>query len=78
MGLLKGKCQGEYYVWHKKYLGERIFQMWRKDGLSQKQLGDVVGLSHQAISTKVSSDYLLGITDDPPGGGMKASNGRAE
>ena len=48
-----------------KIFGERIFQMWRKDGLSQKQLGDVVGLSHQGNSTKVSSDYLLGITDDP-------------
>ncbi len=46
MGLLKGKCQGEYYV-GTKIFGERIFQMWRKDGLSQKQLGDVVGLSHQ-------------------------------
>ena len=30
-----------------KIFGERIFQMWRKDGLSQKQLVDVVGLSHQ-------------------------------
>ena len=30
-----------------KIFGKRIFQMWRKDGLSQKQLGDVVGLSHQ-------------------------------
>ena len=34
-------------MYSKKIFGERIFQMWRKDGLSQKQLGDVVGLSHQ-------------------------------
>ena len=38
-GLLKGKCQGEYYV-GTKYLGNGSVQMWRKDGLSQKQLGD--------------------------------------
>ena len=53
--------------------------------LSQKQLGEEVGLSHKAISTiesgtrgttieklvllakyfRVSTDYLLGLTDDP-------------
>lgn len=68
-----------------KIFGERIFQLRRKAGLNQKQLGDAVGLSHKAISTieggsrgtsvdklaafsyyfHVSTDYLLGITDDP-------------
>lgn len=65
--------------------GERIYQLRKANGLSQKELGEVVGLSHKAISTiesgtrgttvdklveiafyfHVSTDYLLGITDDP-------------
>lgn len=65
--------------------GERIYQLRKANGLSQKELGEAVGLSHKAISTiesgtrgttvdklveiafyfHVSTDYLLGITDDP-------------
>lgn len=65
--------------------GERIYRLRKANGLSQKELGEVVGLSHKAISTiesgtrgttvdklveiafyfHVSTDYLLGITDDP-------------
>ena len=66
-------------------VGERLYQLRKARQLSQKQLGDEVGLSHKAISTiesgtrgttieklvllakyfHVSTDYLLGITDDP-------------
>ena len=66
-------------------VGERLYQLRKARQLSQKQLGDEVGLSHKAISTiesgtrgttieklvllakyfRVSTDYLLGITDDP-------------
>ena len=66
-------------------IGERLYQLRKARQLSQKQLGDEVGLSHKAISTiesgtrgttidklvllarffHVSTDYLLGITDDP-------------
>ena len=65
--------------------GDRLLSLRREKGLSQKQLGEAVGLSHKAISTiesgtrgttidklvalayyfHVSTDYLLGITDDP-------------
>lgn len=65
--------------------GERIYQLRKANGLSQRELGEAVGLSHKAISTiesgtrgttvdklveiafyfHVSTDYLLGITDDP-------------
>lgn len=65
--------------------GERIYRLRKANGLSQKELGEAVGLSHKAISTiesgtrgttvdklveiafyfHVSTDYLLGITDDP-------------
>ena len=64
---------------------ERLFQLRTQCNLSQKQLGEAIGLSHKAISTlesgtrgttieklvllsrffHVSTDYLLGITDDP-------------
>lgn len=64
---------------------ERLFELRTQRNLSQKQLGEVIGLSHKAISTlesgtrgttieklillshffHVSTDYLLGITDDP-------------
>ena len=66
-------------------VGERLYQLRKARQLSQKQLGDEVGLSHKAISTiesgtrgttieklvllakyfHVSTDYPLGITDDP-------------
>ena len=65
--------------------GERIYRLRKANGLSQKELGEAVGVSHKAISTiesgtrgttvdklveiafyfHVSTDYLLGITDDP-------------
>ena len=65
--------------------GERIYRLRKANGLSQKELGEAVGLSHKEISTiesgtrgttvdklveiafyfHVSTDYLLGITDDP-------------
>ena len=31
--------------------GERIYQLRKANGLSQKELGEAVGLSHKAIST---------------------------
>ena len=46
MGLLKGKCQGEYYVWHKNIWGTDLSDV-AKGWPESKQLGDVVGLSHQ-------------------------------
>ena len=65
--------------------GERVYLLRKQAGLSQKQLGVVLGLSNKAICTMeggsrgatierlvmlaeyfhVSTDYLLGITDDP-------------
>lgn len=65
--------------------GERVYLLRKEAGLSQKQLGEVLGLSNKAICTMesgqrgttieklvlpaayfhVSTDYLLGITDDP-------------
>ena len=68
-----------------KILGSRVFELRQKEGLNQKQLGELIGLSHKAISTiesgtrgtsidklvalayhfHVSTDYLLGITDNP-------------
>lgn len=64
---------------------ERVYLLRKREGLSQKQLGAVLGLSNKAICTmeggsrgttieklvllaehfRVSTDYLLGITDDP-------------
>lgn len=69
----------------KSVFGERVYQLRKKAGLNQKQLGEVLGLSNKAICTMeggsrgttieklvllaeyfhVSTDYLLGITDDP-------------
>jgi len=65
--------------------GERVLGLRKARGLTQKELGEAVGLSYKAISTiesgargtsveklielavyfRVSTDYLLGITDDP-------------
>lgn len=64
--------------------GERVLRLRKEKGLTQKELGEQVGLSYKAISTiesgargtsvdkliglavyfRVSTDYLLGITDD--------------
>ncbi len=66
-------------------LKDRARELRKAAGLSQKELGEVLGLSQNAISTiesgsrgttieklvllaeffHVSTDYLLGITDDP-------------
>lgn len=66
-------------------LKDRVYQLRKRAGLSQKELGEVVGLTSKSISTiesgfrsttidklvilaeyfHVSTDYLLGITDDP-------------
>ena len=65
--------------------GTRVYELRKKLGLKQADLGAKIGLSHKAISTiesgargtsveklielayvfHVSTDYLLGITDDP-------------
>lgn len=69
----------------KNIFAERIYLLRKEAGLSQKQLGEILGLSNKAICTMeggsrgttieklvllakyfhVSTDYLLGITDDP-------------
>ena len=65
--------------------GKRLYELRTSRSLKQKQLGEIVGLSHKAISTMesgtryttieklvqladyfdVSTDYLLGLSDDP-------------
>ena len=65
--------------------GERVLRLRKQAKLTQRQLGEAVGLSNKAVSTiesgsrgttieklallaeyfHVSTDYLLGITDDP-------------
>ena len=64
---------------------QRLSLLRKQAAISQKQLGEVIGLSNKAICTlengtretsfeklvllaeyfQVSTDYLLGITDDP-------------
>ena len=64
---------------------QRLSLLRKQKGISQKQLGEVIGLSNKAICTlengtrettfenlvllaeffHVSTDYLLGVTDDP-------------
>ena len=64
---------------------QRLALLRKQKGISQKQLGEVIGLSNKAICTlengtrettfenlvllaeffHVSTDYLLGVTDDP-------------
>ncbi len=64
---------------------QRVSLLRKQSGLSQKQLGESIGVSNKAICTMengtrettfeklvrlaeffhVSTDYLLGITDDP-------------
>ncbi|WP_295582864.1 helix-turn-helix domain-containing protein [uncultured Oscillibacter sp.] len=66
-------------------LNERVYYLRKRAGLSQQQLGEILGLTHKSISMlesggrsttieklvilaeyfQVSTDYLLGITDDP-------------
>ncbi|WP_298032847.1 helix-turn-helix domain-containing protein [uncultured Dysosmobacter sp.] len=66
-------------------LKDRVRKLRKQAGLSQQQLGEVLGLTHKSISMlesgdrsttieklvvlaeyfHVSTDYLLGITDDP-------------
>ncbi len=66
-------------------LKDRVYQLRKAEGLTQQQLGEVLGLTHKSISMlesggrrtpidklvilaehfHVSTDYLLGITDDP-------------
>lgn len=68
-----------------QFFSQRVFQLRKQSGLSQKELGEKVGLSHKAISTiesgsrsttieklillakffNVSTDYLLGLKDEP-------------
>lgn len=69
----------------KKIFGERLRDLRKKKGLRQKELGELFGLTENAIGMmergnrgttieklallaeyfQVSTDYLLGITDDP-------------
>ena len=66
-------------------LSERVRQLRKAKGLSQRQLGEILEISNHAVSMiesgargtsierlvllaeyfGVSTDYLLGITDDP-------------
>ena len=70
---------------YKQFFSERVHQLRKSGGLSQKELGEVVGLTHKFISTiesglsstsieklillaqffNVSTDYLLGLKDEP-------------
>lgn len=36
---------------HENFLSQRIFELRKEANLSQKQLGEAIGLSHKAIST---------------------------
>ena len=76
-------------------LKDRVFQLRKQAGLSQQQLGEVLGLTHKSISMlesggrsttidklvllaeyfHVSTDYLLGITDDPAWRGAPPEEG---
>ena len=67
------------------FFSQRLSQLRKQAGLSQKQLGEAIGVSNKTICTMelgtrettfaklvllaeffhVSTDYLLGITDDP-------------
>ena len=68
-----------------QFFSQRVFELRKHQGLSQKELGEAIGLSHKAISTiesgsrsttieklvllakffDVSTDYLLGLKDEP-------------
>ncbi len=65
--------------------GERLHQLRKKRKMTQKELGEIIGLTHKSISTienglqsttienlvllatffNVSTDYLLGLKDEP-------------
>ncbi len=62
-----------------------VYELRRKKGMTQRELGEVLGLTHKSISTiesgsrsttieklillakffEVSTDYLLGMKDEP-------------
>ncbi|WP_300751208.1 helix-turn-helix domain-containing protein [uncultured Oscillibacter sp.] len=66
-------------------LKDRVYQLRKAEGLTQHQLGEILGLTSKSISMlesggrsttidklvilaehfHVSTDYLVGITDDP-------------
>lgn len=68
-----------------KIFGERIFHLRTENHITQKELGEAIGLTHKSISTiesglrtttleklvalakffNVSTDYLLGLKDEP-------------
>ena len=68
-----------------KIFGERIYELRLQKKLTQKELGEAIGLTHKSISTiesglrmttleklvllakffNVSTDYLLGLKDEP-------------
>lgn len=70
---------------YKDIFSQRVYQLRKRRGLSQKELGEKIGLSHKSISTiesaisstsieklillakyfDVSTDYLLGLKDEP-------------
>ena len=70
---------------HEKIFAQRVYEQRKKRNMSQKELGEVVGLIHKSISTiesglrsttieklillakffDVSTDYLLGLKDEP-------------
>ena len=82
--LLIVKCQ-EVFMQKVILFAQRLFSLRKQAGLSQKQLGEIIGVSNKAICTMengtrettfeklvllaeyfhVSTDYLLGVTDDP-------------
>ena len=81
---LKGKSQWADGINFEKVFSARVRDLRLKKGISQKELGDAVGLSGKAISTiesgsrstsmeklvalakyfSVTTDYLLGLTDE--------------
>ena len=70
---------------YRQIFSQRVYQLRKQRGLNQKELGEIVGLSHKSISTiesgltstsieklillaqffGVSTDYLLGLKDEP-------------
>ena len=70
---------------YKQFFFFFLYELRKQRGLSQKELGEIVGLTHKSISTiesglsstsieklillaqffGVSTDYLLGLRDEP-------------
>ena len=70
---------------YKQFFSQRVYELRKQRGLSQKELGEIVGLTHKSIRTiesglsstsieklillaqffGVSTDYLLGLRDEP-------------